>query len=357
MKFTTDLSKTALGKSGLACWRDWQESKITVHDGMVAPRHPIIEQILDRPHSASSLKKLLTDPLGFLWSYAFRWEEPEEVVEPITLDRLNFGNLVHDILARAVRALEAKGGLCRASSKAMETAVTAAAKDAAASWELEMPIPPRLVWRGTLQRARQIALTALQTKEDPLPEQRTWVEIPFGRNWGEPGAGKDPWDPVSPVPVAELGIRINGRIDRLDLDGDGKCARVTDYKTGRVPRNVETQTIDGGSELQRCMYLLAVRSLLPKVKTIESRLLYPGSGNGIYPLPDPDKTLKTLSAYLRLAMENARKGLTIPGEGSESEYNDLIFALPANAKGLYFARKAADRNRLHGKLVELWEIA
>jgi hypothetical protein len=104
------------------------------------------------------------------------------------------------------------------------------------------------------------------------------------------------------------------------------------------------------------MYLLAVRSLLPKVKTIESRLLYPGSGNGIYPLPDPDKTLKTLSAYLHLAMENARKGLTIPGEGSESEYNDLIFALPANAKGLYFARKAADRNRLHGKLVELWEI-
>jgi hypothetical protein len=104
------------------------------------------------------------------------------------------------------------------------------------------------------------------------------------------------------------------------------------------------------------MYLLAVRSLLPKVKAIESRLLYPGSGNGIYPLPDSDNTLNTLSAYLRLAMENARNGLTIPGKGSESKYNDLSFALPANAKGLYFARKAADRNRLDGKLVELWEI-
>jgi hypothetical protein len=85
-------------------------------------------------------------------------------------------------------------------------------------------------------------------------------------------------------------------------------------------------------------------------------LLYPGSGNGIYPLPDPDNTLRTLATYLRLAMENLRKGLTITGIGSESDYNDLSFALPANAKGVYFAQKAADRNRLHGKLVELWEI-
>jgi len=156
--------------------------------------------------------------------------------------------------------------------------------------------------------------------------------------------------------VPELGIQVGGRIDRVDLDADGKRGRVTDYKTGKVPGKVETLTIDGGSELQRCMYLLAVRSLLPKAKTIESRLLYPGSGKGIYPLPDPDGTLKTLVAYSRLAMGNVRKGLTIPGDGSESDYNDLLFALPANAKGLYFARKAADRNQLHGKLVELWGI-
>jgi hypothetical protein len=352
-----EFGATALGKSGLACWLDWKESKINAHDGRVAPRHSVVEHVLDQPHSASSLKKLLTDPLGFLWSYAFRWEEPEEAVEPITLDRLNFGNLVHDILARAVRSLETKGGFCHASSKSLEKAVTLAAKQASAAWELEMPIPPRLVWKGTLEIARQVALTALQIQEEPLPEQRTWVEVPFGRDWEGRGAGEDLWDPGFPVTIAELGIRINGRIDRVDVDGEGKRARVTDYKTGRVPRNVEAQTIDGGSELQRCLYLLAVRSLLPKVKTIESRLLYPGSGNGIYALPDPDNTLKTLSGYLHLAMENARRGLTIPGKGSESEYNDLSFALPANAKGIYFAQKAADRNRLHGKLVELWEIA
>ena len=352
-----EFGETALAKSGLICWHDWQQPEITAHDGRVVPCHSVVQHILDRPHSASSLKKLLTDPLGFLWSYAFRWEEPEEVVEPITLDRLNFGNLVHDILARAARALEARGEFCRASSKVIEKAVTAAVEEAAAAWELEMPTPPRLVWKGTLENARQVALTALQVQEQALSGQKTWVEVSFGNDWGEAGSGKDPWDPLSSVTIAELGIRINGRIDRLDLDGDGKCARVTDYKTGRVPRNIETQTIDGGSELQRCMYLLAVRSLLPKVKAIECRLLYPGSGNGIYPLPDSDNTIDTLSVYLRLAIENVRNGLTIPGKGSESKYNDLTFALPANAKGLYFARKAADRNRLDGKLVELWEIA
>jgi hypothetical protein len=126
--------------------------------------------------------------------------------------------------------------------------------------------------------------------------------------------------------VTELGIQIGGRIDRVDLDADGKRARVTDYKTGRFPGNVESLTINGGSELQRCMYLLAVRSLLPKVKTIDSRLLYPGSAKGIYSLPDPDGTLKTLFAYMRLAKENVRKGLTIPGDGSEAR---LLFLSPA----------------------------
>ena len=83
----------------LACWHDWQESKITVHDEEVATRQSVVEQILDRPHSGKLLEKTSHRSLGFLWSYAFRWEEPEEVVEPITLDRLNFGNLVHEILA------------------------------------------------------------------------------------------------------------------------------------------------------------------------------------------------------------------------------------------------------------------
>jgi hypothetical protein len=352
----TEFGMTALGKSGVGCWRDWQESKITRHDGRVAPNHAVVKQVLDRTHSASSLKKLLTDPIGFLWCYAFGWEEPEEAVEPITLDRMTFGDLVHQILALAVRALERNGGFRRNSSASVEKAIKTAAEEAAASWELEMPIPPLLIWRGTLKSACQVALRALQIGEDPLPGQKSWTEVLFGRDYGEPGAEKDPWDPAQPVPIPQLGIQISGRIDRVDLDGESEHARVTDYKTGRVPGKVETLTLDGGSELQRCVYLLAVRALLPQVRTIESRLLYPDSKNGIYPLPDPDNTIQTLTAYLRLAMESAREGLTIPGEGSENDYNDLRFALPANAKGLYFARKAEDRNRLLGKLVELWEV-
>ena len=53
-----------------------------------------------------------------------------------------------------------------------------------------MPIGHGLSLEGTLQSACQVALTALQMKEDPLPEQRTWAEIPFGRELGGTGAGK-----------------------------------------------------------------------------------------------------------------------------------------------------------------------
>jgi hypothetical protein len=347
---------TALGKSGLACWDDWQKPQITPHDGRVSAGHAVVEQVLRRAHSASSLKLLLTDPLGFLWRYAFKWEEPEEAVEPIALDRLNFGTLVHDILARAVRALEATGGLACASSRSKEKAVETAAAEASAEWEANMPVPPRLVWKGTLRKASETALAALEVKEEPLPGQRTWVEVPFGSSLGEAEGGSEPWDRALPVTVAALGIRISGRIDRVDLDGDGRLARVTDYKTGKAPGNLKNMTIDGGKELQRLMYLLAVRNLLPRVKNVESRLLFPGSGSGIFPLPDPDRTLETLFTCVRQALENARQGLTIPGEGTENNYNDLAFALPANAQGLYFERKAEERNRLHGKLVELWEI-
>lgn len=120
------------------------------------------------------------------------WEEPEEVVEPITLDRMNFGNLVHHILARTVRAMEERGGFCSVAPSALKTAVAAAAKEAAVTWELEKPIPPQLVWRGTVAGASEAALAALQVGEEPLPEQRTWVEVPFGRDWVEADGGRIP---------------------------------------------------------------------------------------------------------------------------------------------------------------------
>jgi len=60
--------------------------------------------------SATSLKLLLRDPIRFVWRYALGWRQPDESEEPLTLDALAFGILVHEIPQIAVSTLEANGG-------------------------------------------------------------------------------------------------------------------------------------------------------------------------------------------------------------------------------------------------------
>ena len=56
--------------------------------------------------SPTSLTRLLRDPLGFVWKYALGWRAPEDRERPLTLLPDEFGRLVHELLRRAVDALE-----------------------------------------------------------------------------------------------------------------------------------------------------------------------------------------------------------------------------------------------------------
>ena len=75
-----------MAQSALSCWIDWHTDRLTIHDGLVRANHPLVMAALDRRQSATSLAKLLRDPLGYLWTYGFRWEEPRETEEPLLLD-------------------------------------------------------------------------------------------------------------------------------------------------------------------------------------------------------------------------------------------------------------------------------
>ena len=69
---------------------------------LIRPGHPVLLQALYRTQSASSLVRLLRDPLGYLWTYGFRWQAASETEEPMTLDALAFGELLHEFLQEAV---------------------------------------------------------------------------------------------------------------------------------------------------------------------------------------------------------------------------------------------------------------
>ena len=333
------------------CWFDWLRPEITPHDGVVRPDHPAVLAILERTQSASSLRLLLRNPLGFVWRYGLRWREPGSGEEPLVLDALAMGDLVHRTLERALQALEADGGLASASENRIVAAVDGAATGVAASWEAEQAVPPPVIWRRTLDDVRELGRLALAFREEDLTGARAYGEIPFGGS--EPKTdGAIPWDAAAPVEIPGTGFRIAGYIDRLDISADSRKALVRDYKTGRAPRN--DIVLDGGRELQRCLYAFAVRALLGKRVSIAASLLYPREDRDLR-LDDPDAALRTLTGHLQAARTSLASGGAVMGADTGNAYDDLAFALPANAAAVYRVRKEEAASERLGDATRVWD--
>ena len=333
--------------SSNACWHDWHRPEITAHDGLVRADHPILKTALARQHSASSLKALLRNPLGFVWRYGLGWGAPDAVERPFALDAAAFGSLVHEVLQVAVRELEAGPGLSRSGRNEVLAAVERAASAVGTGWVEKGDLPPPLLWEGTLARARDTASAALCWPLEALVGQSSFVEIDFP----EGGQGA-PWTATGDVAVPGTGLRIGGRIDRLDLSDDGRRARVLDYKTGKAREPV---VLDGGRELQRCLYAFAVGALLGQDVSVEAALLYPhDEGKGYRVLDDQAETLRILTEALAAAEASLIGGAALPGPDAGDTYDDLLFALPASPGSLMAEKRAVARGLL-GAAASIWE--
>jgi len=350
-------------RSARSCWIDWHTERLTAHDGLIKANHPLIVASLNRRQSATSLTKLLRDPLGYLWSYGFRWQEPDETEEPLQLDPLAIGSILHATLERAVSALEVAkpGRFGTADDASIAAAVGKALDSVAREWERTRPVPPPVIWERKLQDIRMLAVAALQYREQSLAGQRSWAEIPFGGDRSVEDLTDErrallPWDPAKPVVIPGTTVAIGGSIDRLDLDGAGRIARVTDYKSGKSPGKKQP-VLKGGAELQRCLYAYAVRTLVPAVKDVETRLLFPrAEKDGLYPLAEPAAVLARLAEFVIAVQDYAKAGNMLPGAGAQDDNNDLAFALPGGAKESYFELKSTLIAERLADLSPLWEI-
>ena len=335
------------------CWFNWLRAEITPHDGAVPPDLPVIRAILKRTQSASSLRMLLRNPLGFVWRYGLHWDAPEIRDDPLVLDALAMGNLVHQVLDHSLQALEAECGLAHASEKRIAAAVNAASIEVAESWEAEQAVPPAMIWRRVLEEVRVLSNRALAFRDGALGAARAYSEVPFGG--AKPKSnGAVPWHAAAPVEIPGTGFRIRGYIDRLDISADGHRALVRDYKTGYLPK--DNIVLDGGKELQRCLYAFAVKELLGDNVTITASLLYPRDDQDLQ-LDDPEATLSTLTGHLQAARANLASGGAVMGVDSGDKYDDLAFALPANSRAIYRPRKEAAAKEILGDAVQIWEAA
>ena len=356
-----EFEEIPLATSGLRCWRDWQHLDLTPHDGLVHKLHPRIVKVLARPFSATSLKLLLRDPIRYVWSYALGWKQPEEAEEPFTLDAAALGNFVHSVLETAVNALELGDGLAGASKQQIESSVGIAVATLAASWESEQPVPAPVIWRRSREIARDLAVTALTYSLEPLPGQVSWTEVPFGMAADKSvDARKFPWDATQRIEIPGTGLSIRGYIDRLDVSADLSRARVIDYKTGRIGTKRADIVIGGGRELQRCLYAFAVKSMLMSNTVVEAALLFPRAKAGddaLFPLAAIDGVLENLAHAIGLARAQLEAGVALPGIDASDDYNDLAFALPANARAAYLVRKQALVKERLGEAANIWDMA
>ena len=338
--------------SATSCWRDWHRPDITAHDGLVRADHPLLLEVLGRRHSASSLKLLLRNPLGFVWRYALDWKALQSSEEPLVLDPLAFGDLVHRTLDRALRDLESAGGLASADVATITAAVERAAERLVGDWETERALPPCVIWKQTLAEIRELSVKALSFRDEALPNTRSYSELPFG-GMAPKVATSAPWDITAPVVIPGTAFQIGGYIDRLDLAADRSQASVRDYKTGKSPK--KPIRLAGGSELQRCLYAFAVKALLGKGVTVSASLLYPRDDKDL-PLDDPEAAMTDLTTYLRAAGASFAGGMALPGPDTASAFDDLLFALPANAGATYCQRKGPAVLARLVDVAPLWEM-
>ena len=349
----TEFAGAIQATAATACWGNWQRADLSAHDGVVRPSHPVLQHILQRTQSASSLTRLLRNPLGFAWQYGLTVAVPEDAEEPLALDSRDFGTLLHDVLERAVSDLEKGRGLASLDDAALKSAIDDAANEVAKDWEAYANIPPLVIWRCTLSDVTKLATVALAPNGPPLDRQRSYVEVRFGGRAGDVD-NATPWDTERDVFIPGTTIRINGFIDRLDLAADFSKARVFDYKSGRRLR--PDVVLNGGKELQRCLYAAAVQALLGPEVEVEASLIFPGDAF-VMPLDDAASALADLTRFVSSSSEALASGLAVAGPDAGGDYDDLAFALPANSAKSYSKRKMPAIKAALGDAAHVWEAA
>ncbi|WP_205697430.1 PD-(D/E)XK nuclease family protein [Conexibacter sp. SYSU D00693] len=208
-------------------------------------RHePVLQALRDRPSwSASGLEAWAACPVRWLVERQLR---PETLVpDPEPLVR---GSLAHQVLEDALKALtEAGHGLTPQGLPRARALLREALDEHAEHFRISVN-PERL--RSALRRLEVDLVACL---EHAAHAGSTFTPERFELRFG----GHD--DPLPALELLDGELRLQGRIDRLDLGPGGTEAIVYDYKGRTAPRPA-----DWGEQgkLQVGLYMLAVEHLL-----------------------------------------------------------------------------------------------
>ena len=205
----------------------------------------VLEELGARPWSASSLELWIACPARWFVERMLRPESPEPDPEPLTR-----GGLAHAALRDTLEGLRERTGSARVTPARLGLARELLG-EALERHREEFPLSVRSERVPSARRRleadleRYLAHAAVQ--DSPLEPR--WLELGFG------------FDEEGGLPALELGggVRLRGRIDRIDVMPGGEAVVVYDYKGARVTPGA--RWIEDG-KIQLALYMLAAQRLL-----------------------------------------------------------------------------------------------
>ncbi|MCY4170800.1 MAG: PD-(D/E)XK nuclease family protein [Bacteroidetes bacterium] len=350
----TKFRTTPRAAKALTCWNNWRNQKITEHDGLIKDNHPMIQHLLSQPASATSLTRMLRSPLGYIWHYGLHWRGMNIRTDSLTFNPMNYGVLVHRVLQNTLHNLEVN----RQSPEPIphSDSISDSLKSTFENWESIYGTPPKLLWEETKHQIESMTRQIM----DHFPSTQhimSFCEVPFGG--AKSGETQNiPWDSDLPVYLPGTDIKITGFIDRIDIDTGSLNAQLTDYKTGKPNQD---SGLNGGQEIQRCIYYVAANSLLNKDYEISPSLLYL-KNNNLQTLSEPrHEYVEHLSKNVNEAKKNLKNGHVLFGATPKTKYDlgiygDFKLALPADLlRGYVLRKEESQTQRLGEMLQEFWK--
>jgi ATP-dependent helicase/DNAse subunit B len=220
-----------------------------------APDEPLrderlLAELRQRPWSASAIERFVACPVSWFVDRVLRPGPLDAEAEPLAR-----GGLAHAALKDALEALRRETGSARLTPASLPLARELLAR-ALAYNERDRPLSVAPERRSVARRRLHADLDRflVQTAASDSPLEPAELELGFGF-----GEGDDRGE-ASELPTFELGdgVRLRGRIDRIDVSSDGDAV-VYDYKGGDAP--AAARWIADG-KLQVALYMLAAEQLL-----------------------------------------------------------------------------------------------
>jgi hypothetical protein len=208
-------------------------------------------------------------------------EQPEALQR---MDPLTRGSIFHDVQARFLRDLSARGALpvteatLAGAAAVLDEVVERVARRAHEDFA---PAIER-VWMDEIASIRRDLQGWLHhLAHDGAEWHPRHFELAFGAVPGE----RDPASIPDDVTLAGR-FRLRGAVDLVESHRTSGTLRVTDHKTGRKPDGIEKTIVGGGAVLQPVLYAMAVEAAMSQPVTW-GRLFYCTSAAGYYEHPIP----------------------------------------------------------------------